>query len=648
MSRPSLYPQYAALRGDPSDNLPGRARRRGEDGGQADQHLRRPRRDLRPPRRADAQAAREPGRGRGRRPPERRGHAARPRRPPRRRSSTTWSWADGTSRRSAASSTSSSSAPSGTGCSKPSEKGKTGRPEIAGRRRRRSRWRSSGSPAPRPPSSAITGLDRRGYRAGRRPPAWAGREGRSAIDGLAVVELPPARADGGVDRRRRCWPTATCWPRWPTWSARAGSASSTHDAKALMRGLAVMGVDFSHLDLDTAIAAYLVDPAGDQYLLEDLAVALRRHRAAGARRPAGRPARPGRGGRRRGRGGGPAGGGRRPAGRAARGGPVGPGPVAALRRDRAAPGAGAGPHGGRRRPGRRGRAAAAGQVADRGGPPAGARDPGAGRRAVHRQLHQAAARGPVRQAGPGPAEEDQDRLLHRRPVAREAARASTRSSSRCCATARSRSCARPTATACWPRWRPTAASTPRSTRRWPAPAGCRRTSPTCTTSRSAARRAASSGGRFIPAEGCRFLVADYNQIELRVIAHLAEDPGPDRGVPVGDRHPQRDRGRAIFGVEPGRRDPRPCGPRPRWSPTAWPTAWSPTAWPSGSASRSRRRPRSSTPTSWPFPTCGRTWTRWSPRPGAGATPRRCSAGAARSPSCRPATTGSARPASARP
>lgn len=29
---------------------------------------------------------------------------------------------------------------------------------------------------------------------------------------------------------------------------------------------------------------------------------------------------------------------------------------------------------------------------------------------------------------------------------------------------------------------------------------------------------------FIPAEGCRFLVADYNQIELRVIAHLADEP----------------------------------------------------------------------------------------------------------------------------
>ena len=47
---------------------------------------------------------------------------------------------------------------------------------------------------------------------------------------------------------------------------------SAHDAKALMRGLAVMGVVFSHLQLDTAIAAYLVDPAGDQYLLEDLAL----------------------------------------------------------------------------------------------------------------------------------------------------------------------------------------------------------------------------------------------------------------------------------------------------------------------------------------------------------------------------------------
>ena len=48
-----------------------------------------------------------------------------------------------------------------------------------------------------------------------------------------------------------------------------------------------------------------------------------------------------------------------------------------------------------------------------------------------------------------------------------------------------------------------------------------------------------------------------------------------------------------------------------------------------------------------FPPCASTWTaRW-PRPASGATPRRCSAAAARSPSCRRPTSGSARPASAR-
>jgi DNA polymerase-1 len=30
---------------------------------------------------------------------------------------------------------------------------------------------------------------------------------------------------------------------------------------------------------------------------------------------------------------------------------------------------------------------------------------------------------------------------------------------------------------------------------------------------------------FVPRESCEFLVADYNQIELRCIAHLAKDPG---------------------------------------------------------------------------------------------------------------------------
>ena len=57
--------EYAALRGDPSDNLPGVPGRGREDGGQADHHLRRPRRDLRQRRRADAEAAASPRRARG-------------------------------------------------------------------------------------------------------------------------------------------------------------------------------------------------------------------------------------------------------------------------------------------------------------------------------------------------------------------------------------------------------------------------------------------------------------------------------------------------------------------------------------------------------------------------------------------------------
>ena len=54
---------------------------------------------------------------------------------------------------------------------------------------------------------------------------------------------------------------------------------------------------------------------------------------------------------------------------------------------------------------------------------------------------------------------------------------------------------------------------------------------------------------FIPAEGWQFLVADYNQIELRVIAHLAEDPGLIEAFTSGqDIHATT--AARIFGVDP--------------------------------------------------------------------------------------------------
>ncbi len=55
---------------------------------------------------------------------------------------------------------------------------------------------------------------------------------------------------------------------------------------------------------------------------------------------------------------------------------------------------------------------------------------------------------------------------------------------------------------------------------------------------------------FVPAEGCRFLVADYNQIELRVIAHLAQDPGLVAAFAAGaDIHAET--ASRIFGCAPG-------------------------------------------------------------------------------------------------
>ena len=78
--------------------------------------------------------------------------------------------------------------------------------------------------------------------------------------------------------------------------------------------------------------------------------------------------------------------------------------------------------------------------------------------------------------------------------------------------------------------RRTAASTPPSARRWPGPGACPRTGPTCTTSRCAPSRDGGSARRSCPPPGRRLLVADYDQIELRAIAHLSGDPGLGRGL----------------------------------------------------------------------------------------------------------------------
>ena len=72
---------------------------------------------------------------------------------------------------------------------------------------------------------------------------------------------------------------------------------------------------------------------------------------------------------------------------------------------------------------------------------------------------------------------------------------------------------------------------------------------TCTTSRCAATRAGCSARRSSPPPGCELLVADYNQIELRCIAHLAADPGLIEAFTSGQDIHNATASR-VFGVEP--------------------------------------------------------------------------------------------------
>lgn len=94
--------------------------------------------------------------------------------------------------------------------------------------------------------------------------AWEGEPGRSALLGIAVAPS----AD------RALWVTADQVADDDVHQALCRLFGHVpvhaHQAKELMRGLAVMGVEFTSLGIDTAVAAYLVDPALDQYVLDSL------------------------------------------------------------------------------------------------------------------------------------------------------------------------------------------------------------------------------------------------------------------------------------------------------------------------------------------------------------------------------------------
>jgi DNA polymerase I len=101
--------------------------------------------------------------------------------------------------------------------------------------------------------------------------AWVGGEGRTPLEGLALVTdaaagavawLPgDVLADEGV---RAALSALVALP------AAGGRPLAAHQAKAVMRSLFDLGVDVRCLGLDTAIAAYLLDPAESRYLLDEV------------------------------------------------------------------------------------------------------------------------------------------------------------------------------------------------------------------------------------------------------------------------------------------------------------------------------------------------------------------------------------------
>ena len=150
---------------------------------------------------------------------------------------------------------------------------------------------------------------------------------------------------------------------------------------------------------------------------------------------------------------------------------------------------------------------------------------------------------------------------------------------------------------------------------------------------------------FIADEGCGLLTADYSQIELRVLAHLAEDPGPDRSVRRGaDVHTTT--AAAVFHVAEDKVDEF----QRRFAKVVnYGLAYGMEAYGLGTAPRhpDRSGPRDPRRLLRRLPEHRRVHDRDDPRgEGARATRPRCSAAAASSPSCRPTTSASARWASA--
>jgi DNA polymerase-1 len=111
-------------------------------------------------------------------------------------------------------------------------------------------------------------------------PVWEGDPGRSALAGLAVAGKSADDGEGGS--RSAVWLGADLVGAGPVVKALAklvggggsvgggGAAVVGHGVKELMRVLLPQGIDIGGLVMDSAVAAYLLDPSSGRYRLEDV------------------------------------------------------------------------------------------------------------------------------------------------------------------------------------------------------------------------------------------------------------------------------------------------------------------------------------------------------------------------------------------
>lgn len=105
---------------------------------------------------------------------------------------------------------------------------------------------------------------------------WTGDRGRSPLSALVLTPEPGAMDPLPVlylrnDGEARLVEEPTLSASLAHALGAGGVGVLAHDAKELMRSLLPLGVDITGLVMDTAVAAYLLDPSSDTYRLGDLA-----------------------------------------------------------------------------------------------------------------------------------------------------------------------------------------------------------------------------------------------------------------------------------------------------------------------------------------------------------------------------------------